>query len=46
MDEPENIFKILPKVTDGFNKINGNIKYISLYEFSPTKFIKRIELTK
>ena len=44
IDEPENIIKIIPKITEKFNKINGRIKYISLYEFFPAKLIKRIEL--
>ena len=44
MDEPENILKILPKFVEKSTKINGKIKYISLYEFFPKKFIKKIEL--
>ena len=44
MDEPENILKILPKFVEKSNKINGIIKYISLYEFFPKRFVKKIEL--
>ena len=44
IDEPENILKILPKFVEKSNKINGKIKYISLYEFFPKRFIKKIEL--
>jgi len=44
IDESENIIKILPKITEKFQRISGIIKYISLYEFFPTRFIKRIEL--
>ena len=44
MDEPENILMVLPKITESFKKINGKIKYISLYEFFPKRLIKRIEL--
>ena len=44
IDEPENVLKILPKFVENSKSINGIIKYISLYEFSPLKLIKRIEL--
>ena len=44
MDEPENILKILPKFVEIFEKIQGKIKYISLYEFFPKRLIQRIEL--
>jgi len=44
IDEPENIIKILPKIVDKYKGLNGEIKYISLYEFFPIRFIKRIEL--
>jgi 2'-5' RNA ligase len=44
IDEPENIIKILPKIVEKYKVINGNIKYISLYEFFPMRFIQRIEL--
>jgi len=44
IDEPENIIKILPKIVDIYKGLNGKIKYISLYEVFPVRFIKRIEL--
>jgi 2'-5' RNA ligase len=44
IDKPENILKLLPKFVENSEKINGKIKYISLFEFFPVKFIKRIEL--
>ena len=44
IDEPENIIRILPKITKKYKGLNGEIKYISLYEFFPMRFIKRIEL--
>ncbi|MDR0443129.1 MAG: hypothetical protein LBH44_06975 [Treponema sp.] len=44
MDKPENIIKILPKMAEIFEPINGKIKYISLYEFFPLRFIKQKEL--
>ena len=44
IDEPENIIKILPKIAEKYKGLNGEIKYISLYEFFPVRFIKRIEL--
>jgi 2'-5' RNA ligase len=44
IDEPENIIKILPKIAENYKGLNGKIKYISLYEFFPMRFIKRIEL--
>ena len=44
IDEPENIIKILPKISENFQRISGTIKYISLYEFFPKRFIKRVEL--
>ena len=44
IDEPENVIKILPKIAEKFNGFTGKIKYISLYEFFPKRFIKRIEL--
>ena len=44
IDEPENIIKILPKIVEKYKGLNGEIKYISLYEFFPGRFIKRIEL--
>jgi hypothetical protein len=46
IDEPKNILKILPKVMENYKGIAGKIKYISLYEFPPVRFIKRIELKK
>ena len=45
MDEPENIMMILPKLTEKIQEFSGKIKYISLYEFFPKRFIKRIELS-
>jgi hypothetical protein len=44
MDEPENSFKVLPKIAGKFSAFSGKIKYLSLYEFFPIRFIKRIEL--
>ena len=44
IDEPENIIKILPKIVEKYKGLNGKIKYISLYEFFPVRFIKRAEL--
>jgi hypothetical protein len=44
IDEPENILKMIPEIAKKINEINGKIKYISLYEFFPTRFIKKIEL--
>ena len=44
IDEPENVINILPKIVENSEKINGKIKYISLYEFFPKRLIKRIEL--
>jgi len=44
IDEPENIMKILPKIAEKYKGINGIIKYVSLYEFFPARFIKRVEL--
>jgi hypothetical protein len=44
IDEPKNILAVLPKIAEKFTKISGKIKYISLYEFFPARFIKRIEL--
>jgi 2'-5' RNA ligase len=46
IDEPKNILKILPKVVENYKGIAGKIKYVSLYEFFPVRFIKRIELKK
>jgi 2'-5' RNA ligase len=42
--EPENTLKLLPIFVERASKINGNLKYISLYEFFPAKIIKRVEL--
>ena len=44
IDESDNMIKILPILTEKCRKISGTIKYISLYEFFPTKLIKRVEL--
>jgi 2'-5' RNA ligase len=44
IDEPENIIKILPKITKEFVPFTGKIVNISLYEFSPKRFIKKLEL--
>jgi 2'-5' RNA ligase len=46
LDEPENLLKILPKVVENYKAINGEIKDISLYEFFPKRFIKKIELNE
>ena len=44
IDEPESILKILPKIAENYKGITGTIDHISLYEFFPKRFIKRIEL--
>jgi len=44
IDEPDNIMKLLPKLTELYKELKGKIKYVSLYEFFPKRFIKRIEL--
>ena len=44
IDEPENILKILPIMVEKIKTFSGVIKYISLYEFFPARFIKRIKL--
>ena len=44
IDTPENILSILPEVSGNFGKINSRITHISLYEFFPERFIKRIPL--
>jgi len=44
IDEPENIMKVLPKIAGKYKGITGKISHISLYEFFPKRFIKRIEL--
>jgi 2'-5' RNA ligase len=48
IDEQENILNILPKMVEEFKtrneKINCKIKYLSLIEYFPRRFIKRIEL--
>jgi 2'-5' RNA ligase len=46
MDEPENIMKILPKIAERYKGITGKISHISLYEFFPKRFIKRIKLQR
>jgi 2'-5' RNA ligase len=46
IDEPENILKILPKMVENNKPIDGKIKDISLYEFFPKRFIKKIELNE
>ena len=44
IDEPENILKLLPKMVEKIKTFSGIIKYVSLFEFFPVRFIKRIEL--
>ena len=44
IDEPENILKVLPKIVEKNKGINGKVSRISLYEFYPMRFIKRVEL--
>jgi 2'-5' RNA ligase len=45
IDDPENIVKILPEFAKAINnKITGKINQVSLYEFFPIRFIKKIEL--
>ena len=44
IDDPENILKILPKISAKFSRLTGKITSISMYEFFPKRFIKRIEL--
>jgi hypothetical protein len=50
IDEPENILNILPKMVDRFKmrneKLGGKIQYLSLVEYFPRRFIKRIELSE
>jgi 2'-5' RNA ligase len=44
IDTPENIIKVIKIEGSEFKGIKAKIKYIDLYEFFPTKFIKRIKL--
>jgi len=44
IDEPENILKILPPLAEKFRAFRGKIRYVSLYEFFPARFIGRTEL--
>ena len=44
MDEKENITGILPKIAEKFSTFTGKIMYVSLCEFFPKRFIKRVEL--
>jgi len=44
IDEPDNIIKILPKVTKEFKPFTGKIINLSLYEFFPKRFIHKINL--
>jgi 2'-5' RNA ligase len=44
IDEPENIIKILPKITKELKPFAGSIVNTSLYEFFPKRFIKKLEL--
>ena len=44
IDKPDNIIKILPEISGKFKKLEGKIRFISLYEFFPKRFIKRVEL--
>jgi len=44
IDEPNNIIKILPKITKEFKAFSGKIVNISLYEFFPKRFIHKINL--
>ena len=44
IDEPQNILSVLPKMVEKGKALSGTIKYISLYEFFPKRFIKKIEL--
>ena len=46
IDEPENIIKILPELSKAFTKITGKLTNVSLYEFFPERFIKRITLSR
>jgi 2'-5' RNA ligase len=46
IDTPENIIKTVEIIGNEFKGIEAIIKYIDLYEFFPTKFIKRIKLNK
>jgi 2'-5' RNA ligase len=44
IDTPENIINIIKIIGSEFKGIEGKIEYIDLYEFFPTKIIKRIKL--
>ena len=44
IDEPESILKALPLLAGKFRAFGGKVKYLSLYEFFPARFIGRIEL--
>jgi len=44
IDEPENILKILPKITGETKAFTGKIETISLYEFFPKRFIHKLDL--
>jgi 2'-5' RNA ligase len=46
IDEPENRINILPKINEKFSAFTGKLVNISLYEFSPLKFIQKINLKK
>ena len=42
LDEPENVLKVLPKMTKEFKAFTGKIISLSLYEFFPKRFIYKI----
>jgi hypothetical protein len=44
MDEPENILKALQIISQEFKPIHSRIVSIGLYEFFPTRFIKKCDL--
>jgi 2'-5' RNA ligase len=44
IDEAENIQKALPLVAQNYQKLNGRVESVSLYEFFPTRFIAKHDL--
>lgn len=44
IDEAENIQKALPIVAQNFQRLNGKVESVSLYEFFPTRFIAKYTL--
>ena len=46
IDEPENLLRILPRITKEFKAFTGKIVNISFYEFFPKRFIQKMDLIK